>query len=82
METNICPKTWMLEAILITIFCCLPFGIVGIVYAARVKAAFTTDKFDEAQRLSSEAERWTRIGFILGLILYIFCAIVSVNKMI
>lgn len=25
------PKTWLVESILVTLFCCLPFGIVGIV---------------------------------------------------
>ena len=36
METNVCPKTWMAESILVTILCCLPFGIIGIVNAAKV----------------------------------------------
>ena len=31
-----CPKTWMVESVLATIFCCLPFGIVGIINASKV----------------------------------------------
>ena len=34
MEENVQPKTWLVESILVTLFCCLPFGIVGIVNAA------------------------------------------------
>ncbi|MES2882212.1 MAG: CD225/dispanin family protein, partial [Bacteroidota bacterium] len=34
------PKNWLVESILVTIFCCLPFGIVGIVNAAQVNSKF------------------------------------------
>lgn len=34
------PKNHLVEAILVTLFCCLPFGIVGIINAARVENAF------------------------------------------
>ena len=30
METKICPKTWLVESILVTLFCCLPF-LAGVV---------------------------------------------------
>src|SRR5574344_900091 len=30
---NTPPKTWLVESILVTILCCLPFGIVGIINA-------------------------------------------------
>ena len=31
------PSTWLITAILTTIFCCMPFGLAGVVYAARVE---------------------------------------------
>ena len=31
------PSTYLVLSILVTIFCCLPFGIVGIVYASKVE---------------------------------------------
>lgn len=34
MSEQVCPKTWMAESILVTVFCCLPFGIAGIVFAS------------------------------------------------
>ncbi|WP_419184195.1 DUF2752 domain-containing protein [Xiashengella succiniciproducens] len=34
------PKTWLGESILVTIFCCLPFGIAGIVNASKVESRF------------------------------------------
>ena len=67
METNICPKTWMTESILVTIFCCLPFGIVGIVNASKVSSLYAQGNYTEAQQASSNAKKWTKIGFFIGL---------------
>lgn len=61
------PKTWLVESILVTILCCLPFGIVGIVQASRVESAFYANRFEEAERASREAKRWTMLGFWIGL---------------
>jgi len=62
------PKTWLAESILVTIFCCLPFGIVGIVHAAKVDTAFNSGNYDGADRASSEAKKWTMIGFWIGIV--------------
>ena len=67
METNICPKTWMTESILVTIFCCLPFGIVGIDNASKVSSLYAQGNYTAAQQASSNAKRWTKIGFFVGL---------------
>lgn len=62
------PKTWLAESILVTIFCCLPFGIVGIIHAAKVESAFNTGDHTGAARASSEAKKWTMIGFWIGVV--------------
>ena len=67
METNTCPKTWMAESILVTIFCCLPFGIAGIVFAAKVSSLYAAGKYEEAEAASKNAGKWTKIGFFCGL---------------
>lgn len=67
MNTNICPKTWMAESVIVTIFCCLPFGIVGIVNASKVTSLYAQGNYTEAQQASSNAKRWTKIGFSVGL---------------
>lgn len=61
------PKNHLVEAILVTIFCCLPFGIVGIINAARVENAFYSGDEMEAERLSREALKWTKIGLFVGI---------------
>lgn len=66
------PKNHLVEAILVTIFCCLPFGIVGIINAARVENAFYSGDEWEADRLSREAWKWTKIGLFAGIGIYVF----------
>lgn len=68
------PKNWLVEAILVTIFCCLPFGIVGIVNAAQVNSRISAGDYEGALRASREAGKWTKIGFFVGIavvVLYI-----------
>ena len=70
------PKTWLLESILVTLFCCLPLGIVGIVNASKVESKFYAGDTDGAVRASEEAKKWTTLGFWIGLILGIIYIIV------
>ncbi len=61
------PKNWLLESILVTLFCCLPFGIVGIVFASQVSSKYADGDYDGSVRASTEAGKWTKIGFFVGL---------------
>lgn len=61
------PKTWLLESILATLLCCLPFGIVGIVYASRVESNWYAGNRDIALSSSRTARTWTLISFACGL---------------
>ena len=61
------PKNWLAESILVTLFCCLPFGIAGIVNAAQVSSKFAAGDYDGALRASQEAGKWTKIGFWVGI---------------
>ncbi len=65
------PKNWLVESILVTIFCCLPFGIAGIVFASQVNSKFAAGDFNGALQASKDAGKWTKIGFWLGIISYI-----------
>jgi len=61
------PKNWLAESILVTIFCCLPFGIVGIVNASQVNSRLAAGDYEGAVRASKEAGKWTKIGFWIGI---------------
>lgn len=68
------PKNWLVEAILVTIFCCLPFGIAGIVFAAQVNSRYDAGDYEGAEKASKDAGRWTKIAFFAGiafLVLYL-----------
>lgn len=68
---NAQPKTWLVESILVTLFCCLPFGIAGIVNASNVSSKFASGDIDGANRASKQAGKWTKWGFISGLIVLV-----------
>jgi len=62
------PKNWLVESILVTILCCLPLGIVGIVNATKVESLWNTGQREAAVKASQEAGKWVKIGFISGLV--------------
>ena len=65
------PKNWLVESILVTIFCCLPFGIAGIVFAAQVNSKWSQGDHAGALESSKNAAKWTKIGFWIGLALIV-----------
>ena len=66
---EVAPKNWLVESILVTIFCCLPFGIVGIINASKVNGLYGAGDYDGAYRAAQQAGKWTKIGFWVGLAL-------------
>lgn len=67
------PKNYLVESILITVLCCLPLGIVGIMNATKVEGLFAAGDFEGAQRAADEAKKWCKwglIGAIAGGLLY------------
>ena len=67
------PKNWLVEAILVTLFCCMPFGIVGIIFAAQVNSKFAAGDYNAAVLASKDAEKFTKIGFWLGIAQAVIC---------
>jgi Interferon-induced transmembrane protein/GYF domain 2 len=75
------PKNWLIESILVTILCCLPLGIVGIIHATKVDTLWSAGQRDEAYKASREAAKWVKIGAISGfiaIVLYIILMIFGV----
>jgi heme/copper-type cytochrome/quinol oxidase subunit 2 len=60
-------ENWLVEAILVTILCCLPFGVIGIIFAAQVNTKQQAGDNEGAEKARREAARWTKIGFWVGL---------------
>ena len=81
------PKTYqevpnhLVKAILVTLFCCLPFGVIAIVFAAQVNSQVQAGNTTEALRLSNQANTWGNVGMICGLIpivLYVILMLIGV----
>jgi len=64
------PKTWLVESILVTLFCCLPFGIAGIVNATKVETLFYAGNQAGALKASQNAKKWITVSMVLGGIIF------------
>ena len=62
------PKNYLIESILVTIFCCWPTGIAAIIFAAQVNTHWVAGRADEALKSSNSARTWTLVSFIVGLV--------------
>ena len=58
---------YLVQAILVTLFCCLPFGIVAIVYAAQVNSKIAIGDYNGAVQASNNAKIWSWVAFGVGL---------------
>ncbi|HEY5311929.1 MAG TPA: CD225/dispanin family protein [Pirellulales bacterium] len=58
---------YLVQAILTTLCCCLPFGIVAIVYAAQVDGKVAGGDYAGAMQSSNSAKTWCWVAFGLGL---------------
>ena len=53
-------------AIVTTVLCCLPLGVIGIVYASQVKAKLAAGDYAGAAAASSKAKTFSILGIVLG----------------
>ncbi len=61
---------YLVQAILVTIFCCQPFGIVSIVFAAQVNGKLESGDIEAARRTSRSAKIWAWVAFGVGAAVY------------
>lgn len=71
MENQPRPQNYLVFAILTTVLCCLPAGIVSIVYAAKVNGLYAEGRYDEAQSASKNAKTWAIVSAALGVLFII-----------
>jgi len=71
------PKTYLTESILVTLFCCLPFGIAGIVNASKVESRFASGDIQGAEEASRNAKKWYQWALWSGLAIIAFSVIIN-----
>lgn len=65
------PDNYLVWAILVTVLCCLPFGIVSIVYSTKVSGLWSQGRYAEAQTAADNAKKWAIIGAVVGVAAYV-----------
>lgn len=62
------PPTYLVLAILVTLFCCIPAGIPAIWYAAKVDGKWMSGDAEGANKASANARLWILISFGVGIL--------------
>lgn len=70
--------TYLIFAIISTILCCLPLGIVAIVYASKINSLQRNGDYAGAQNAAKKAKMFTIIGTVAALVVSIFYIIFAV----
>mgnify|MGYP001176589458 CR=1 FL=1 len=65
--SSVPPPNYLVWAILTTILCCLPIGIISIIYAAQVNSKWQSGDIQGAISSSKNAKIWAWVAFGAGL---------------
>jgi uncharacterized membrane protein len=68
------PNSYLALSIISTILCCLPTGIVSIIYATKVNSSYEDGNYDEANKASKNAKTWGLVSIgvaVVGWLIYI-----------
>lgn len=74
------PDNYLVWAILTTVLCCLPFGVVAIVKSSQVDTLWQQGRYDEAFKASESSKKWSIISAIVSLVfgvIYFFLTLVG-----
>jgi len=63
-----CPPTNLVWAIITTVLCCIPAGIIAIVYALKVTNKYREGDIEGAKRASETGAWWCIASIILGIL--------------
>lgn len=70
------PSSHLALSILVTLLCCVPFGIVAIIYASKVDSSWNAGKEAEAWEYSRKARNWSLWGIAALLLIWIVYVII------
>lgn len=72
------PDNYLVWAILSTVLCCLPLGIVSIVKSAKVNTLWAQGQHDEARKTAEDAKKFAIWSAIAGVVVGVVYGIVVV----
>lgn len=76
------PVNWvpyLILSIVSTLCCCLPFGVVGIVFSAKINSAMLAGNLEEAQNNAKMARIWIIVSFAIGLLTWLIYMVLIVT---
>lgn len=76
------PVNWvpyLILSIISTLCCCLPFGVVGIVFSAKINSAMLAENLEEAQNNAKMARIWIIVSFAIGLLTWLIYMVLIVT---
>jgi Interferon-induced transmembrane protein len=71
------PNNNLVWAILTTLFCCLPLGIVSIVKSTQVSGLWAQGQYAEAQKAADDAKKWAMWSAIVGAVVIVVYLIIA-----
>jgi hypothetical protein len=74
------PPNYLAQAIITTLLCCWPCGVVAIIYAAQVNTKWAQGDSRGAYAASEKAKLWSWLsfgGFLVIMVLYVVLAVAS-----
>lgn len=69
------PDSNLIWAVLSTCLCCVPLGVVSIVYASKVDSDYASGNYNSAYENAQKARKWAIWAMIAGAV-YVFLIIV------
>ena len=79
MENNVPkPDNYLVWAILSTVLCCMPIGIVSIVHSAKVDSLYYSGNYGEAQEAADKAKKWAIRSVIAAIVFWVLYIILFV----
>lgn len=66
---------YLWQSIVVTLCCCLPLGVVGIIFAAQVNTKLAQGDIAGARDASQKAKMFTLIGFAVGIVVILISMI-------
>lgn len=71
------PENHLVWAILTTVLCCMPLGIVAIIKSAKVEQLWYQGRYEEAQKAADDAKKfsiWSAAS--IGIIIFLYLIVI------
>ena len=78
-QSEPCPPTNLVWAIISTVLCCIPTGIVAIIYALKVTNKYREGDIEGAKRASEVGAWWCIATIILGIVCQPFMSLLTMG---